>query len=70
MALSTAPGAEVQRPLATVVIGGLMVGMVVSMLSLPAMLLLVVRNEKPKVEGEEEVDDFDDHDDDPAHGHH
>ncbi|MEZ4260438.1 MAG: CusA/CzcA family heavy metal efflux RND transporter [Polyangiaceae bacterium] len=69
-AIATGTGAEVQRPLATVVIGGLMVGMVVSMLSLPAMLLLVVRNEKPKVEGEEEVDDFDDHDDDPAHGHH
>jgi cobalt-zinc-cadmium resistance protein CzcA len=39
-------GAEVQRPLATVVIGGLLIGMVMSMLALPAMLLIVARKEQ------------------------
>jgi heavy metal efflux system protein len=43
MAIATSAGAEVQRPLATVVIGGLLVGVVVSLLAMPAMLLLVAR---------------------------
>ncbi len=45
-ALATGAGAEVQRPLATVVIGGLVVSMVVSLLALPAMLLLVAKREQ------------------------
>jgi len=44
-ALATGAGAEVQRPLATVVIGGLLVSMLISLLALPAMLLLVARRE-------------------------
>ncbi|MDC0720841.1 efflux RND transporter permease subunit [Nannocystis bainbridge] len=36
MALSTAPGSEVQRPLATVVIGGLVSAMLLTLLVLPA----------------------------------
>jgi cobalt-zinc-cadmium resistance protein CzcA len=36
MALSTAPGAEVQRPLATVVIGGLLSATLLTLLLLPA----------------------------------
>ena len=44
-AIATGTGAEVQRPLATVVIGGLLVGMVLSMLTLPAMLLLATHQE-------------------------
>jgi cobalt-zinc-cadmium resistance protein CzcA len=44
-ATATGTGAEVQRPLATVVIGGLLIGMVMSMFSLPAMLFLVARHE-------------------------
>jgi cobalt-zinc-cadmium resistance protein CzcA len=36
MALSTAPGAEVQRPLATVVIGGVISAMVLTLVVLPA----------------------------------
>jgi len=44
-ALATGAGAEVQRPLATVVIGGLLVSMFISLLALPAMLLLVARRE-------------------------
>ncbi|MEO6952312.1 MAG: CusA/CzcA family heavy metal efflux RND transporter [Polyangia bacterium] len=39
-AMAHGTGAEVQRPLATVVIGGLLFSMVLSLLSLPAMLLL------------------------------
>ncbi len=46
MAIATSAGAEVQRPLATVVIGGLLVGVVVSILAMPAMLLLVARRFK------------------------
>ncbi len=37
MALSTSPGAEVQRPLATVVIGGLVTSTVLTLLVLPAL---------------------------------
>jgi cobalt-zinc-cadmium resistance protein CzcA len=36
MALSTSSGAEVQRPLATVVIGGLITAMLLTLLVLPA----------------------------------
>lgn len=43
MAIATSAGAEVQRPLATVVIGGLLVGVLVSLLAMPAMLLLIGR---------------------------
>lgn len=46
MAIATSAGAEVQRPLATVVIGGLLVGVAVSVLAMPAMLLLVARKFK------------------------
>jgi cobalt-zinc-cadmium resistance protein CzcA len=42
-AIATGTGSEVQRPLASVVIGGLAVSFVLSMLALPAMLLLATR---------------------------
>jgi cobalt-zinc-cadmium resistance protein CzcA len=42
MAIATSAGAEVQRPLATVVIAGLLVGVVLGCLATPAMLRLVV----------------------------
>lgn len=45
-AIATGTGAEVQRPLATVVIGGLIVAMTLSLVALPAMLLFVARWEK------------------------
>ena len=41
MALSTAPGAEVQRPLATVVIGGLVTATLLTMFLLPVLYALV-----------------------------
>ncbi len=47
-ALATGTGAEVQRPLATVVIGGLIIAMLVSMLALPVMLLVVAQREHDK----------------------
>ncbi len=53
-ATATGTGAEVQRPLATVVIGGLLIGMVVSMLALPAMLLLAAKREALEPEKEDE----------------
>jgi cobalt-zinc-cadmium resistance protein CzcA len=43
MAIATSAGAEVQRPLATVVIGGLLIGVVVGLVALPALLLMVGR---------------------------
>jgi cobalt-zinc-cadmium resistance protein CzcA len=43
MAIATSAGAEVQRPLSTVVIGGLLVGVVGAVLAMPALLLLVGR---------------------------
>lgn len=43
-AIATGMGAEVQRPLATVVIGGLVAAMLMSLPALPAMLLLVARH--------------------------
>ena len=58
-AIATGTGSEVQRPLATVVIGGLLIGMVVSMLTLPAMLLLAAKREQlvPVDEDAEERED-------------
>jgi len=41
MALSTEPGSEVQRPLATVVIGGLVSATVLTLLLFPAVYTLV-----------------------------
>ncbi|AKU96461.1 Cobalt-zinc-cadmium resistance protein CzcA [Labilithrix luteola] len=60
-AIATGTGAEVQRPLATVVIGGLLIGMVLSMLTLPAMLLIVARRElnEPQKNGDEAKEDDD-----------
>ena len=43
MALSAAPGSEVQRPLATVVIGGLVTATLLTLLVLPAAYALVTR---------------------------
>lgn len=66
-AIATGTGAEVQRPLATVVIGGLLIGMFVSMFALPAMLLVVARQmqNEPEVREEDDDDDVED-----AHGAH
>lgn len=49
MALSTGAGAEVQKPLATVVIGGLISATFLTMLVLPALLLFIHNIEKRKL---------------------
>jgi cobalt-zinc-cadmium resistance protein CzcA len=46
MALSTAPGAEVQRPLATVVIGGLVSATLLTLLVLPAAYAVALRRKQ------------------------
>jgi cobalt-zinc-cadmium resistance protein CzcA len=45
-ATATGTGAEIQRPLATVVITGLLLSMVVSLVVLPAMLLFIAKREQ------------------------
>ena len=46
MAIATGPGAEVQRPLATVVIGGIISSAVLTLLILPALYVLFQREER------------------------
>jgi cobalt-zinc-cadmium resistance protein CzcA len=48
MALSTAPGSEVQRPLATVVIGGLLTATLLTMFVLPVMYAAIGRLPGPR----------------------
>jgi cobalt-zinc-cadmium resistance protein CzcA len=57
MAIATGPGAEVQRPLATVVIFGLIAAALFSLPALPAMLLIAARTEKPAESLEEEEEE-------------
>jgi cobalt-zinc-cadmium resistance protein CzcA len=47
MALSTGRGAEVQKPLATVVIGGLTTSTVLTLFVLPALYTLITRRKRP-----------------------
>ena len=47
MAIATGPGAEVQRPLATVVIGGIVSSTILTLLVLPALYVLFARRRKP-----------------------
>lgn len=47
-ALSHGIGSQVQRPLATVVVGGMIVGPIFLLLVVPAVLVEVLRREKPK----------------------
>ncbi|MGH8429460.1 MAG: efflux RND transporter permease subunit, partial [Solimonas sp.] len=46
MAVATGPGAEVQRPLATVVIGGIVSSTILTLLVLPALYALFTRERK------------------------
>ena len=48
MAISTNPGAEVQRPLATVVIGGLVTSTLLTLLVLPVLYRLFEREAVPE----------------------
>ncbi len=46
MALSTGPGAEVQRPLATVVIGGVASSTLLTLVVLPVLYLILQKNQR------------------------
>jgi cobalt-zinc-cadmium resistance protein CzcA len=50
MAIATGTGAEVQRPLATVVIGGVLSSTFLTLIVLPVLCLIFVRDEKKKGE--------------------
>jgi cobalt-zinc-cadmium resistance protein CzcA len=54
MAIATGPGAEVQRPLATVVIGGVITSTLLTLVLLPALYRWVEgrREKQPKAERE------------------
>lgn len=52
MAIATGPGAEVQRPLATVVIGGIVSSTILTLLVLPALYALFNRDRRRSSEGE------------------
>ncbi|MFM9847359.1 MAG: efflux RND transporter permease subunit [Hyphomicrobiaceae bacterium] len=52
MAIATGPGAEVQRPLATVVIGGIVSATVLTLLVLPALYVLFRREEQDNEQSE------------------
>ncbi len=60
MALSHGAGAEVQRPLATVVIGGLMTATLLTLLVLPLLYLLIERNATERRPAETEAFELDD----------
>jgi cobalt-zinc-cadmium resistance protein CzcA len=49
MAISTGVGAEVQRPLATVVIGGLLTSTVLTLVILPAFYLVASRRSETRI---------------------
>jgi cobalt-zinc-cadmium resistance protein CzcA len=51
MAVATGPGAEVQRPLATVVIGGIITSTFLTLVALPALYRLVHRSEAASTSG-------------------
>ena len=53
MAIATGAGAEVQRPLATVVVSGILVSTLLTMFVLPGVLLLAMRGRKVDEEEEE-----------------
>jgi len=48
MAFNTGPGSEVQRPLATVVIGGLITSTLLTLLLLPTLYYWMDKNYKPE----------------------
>jgi cobalt-zinc-cadmium resistance protein CzcA len=49
MAIATGAGAEVQRPLATVVIGGVISSTILTLLVLPALYMLFSRETRPDI---------------------
>ncbi len=58
MAVSSGAGAEVQRPLATVVIAGLVTATLLTLLVLPLLYLMFERNQDPRAADRSEADDL------------
>jgi heavy metal efflux system protein len=56
MAISTGTGAEVQRPLATVVIGGLITATMLTLFVLPAITGLVLRSGRTRLNQTDELE--------------
>ncbi|GLI22628.1 MULTISPECIES: efflux RND transporter permease subunit [Xanthobacteraceae] len=56
MAIATGPGAEVQRPLATVVIGGIISSTILTLLVLPALYVLFRRETRPAASPEAQAE--------------
>jgi cobalt-zinc-cadmium resistance protein CzcA len=56
MAIATGAGAEVQRPLATVVIGGIISSTILTLLVLPALYVLFRKDSAPAPRPENDVD--------------
>ena len=57
MAIATGTGAEVQRPLATVVIGGILSSTILTLLVLPLLYRLVHKNDPSEDELKEQVEE-------------
>jgi heavy metal efflux system protein len=55
-AISTGIGSEVQRPLATVIVGGMLIGPVWLLLVVPALQSFFLREEQPEPAREENAD--------------
>ncbi|CAN1555811.1 COG3696 Putative silver efflux pump [Flavobacteriaceae bacterium] len=55
MALSTSAGAEVQKPLATVVIGGLLTSTLLTLFVLPVLYYLVMSSKRQSAKGKEQI---------------
>mgnify|MGYP000666263873 CR=1 FL=1 len=56
MALATGTGAEVQRPLATVVIGGIISSTILTLLVLPALYRMFHRDQPPAARPDEDTE--------------
>jgi cobalt-zinc-cadmium resistance protein CzcA len=57
MAIATSAGAEVQRPLATVVIFGILYGVVITLAVLPGVLSMMLRRYRPAVASDDDDDE-------------
>jgi cobalt-zinc-cadmium resistance protein CzcA len=60
-AISTGIGSQVQRPLATVVVGGMLVGPVMLLVVVPALQMMFVRRQSGSVPASERPDTADAH---------
>jgi cobalt-zinc-cadmium resistance protein CzcA len=58
-AMSSGIGSQVQRPLATVVVGGMLIGPIIMLVVVPALqTLFLERGDRPEREAREDEEDF------------